>query len=314
MNSESSILRDVTDASILVVDDNPANVELLNEILKTQYRVLFALNGDDAVRTAKEHQPDLILLDIIMPGGDGYEICRRLQESSETRDIPIIFVTAMDRIEDEEKGLALGAVDYIAKPFSPAIVRLRVANHIELKRQRDILYSLAQLDGLTGIANRRAFDGSFERFWHAQARKGLALSVVMLDIDHFKLFNDNYGHTAGDDCLRQVAGTLVKTVQRGQDTIARFGGEEFAALLPDADAAGARSIAQRMLESVSALQIEHLASPAPEKVLTVSLGVSSCVPDATRAPMSLLQSADEALYASKDAGGARVTVKPLPSL
>ena len=311
MNSESSILRDVAEASILVVDDNPANVELLNEILRAQYRVLFALNGDDAVRTAKEHQPDLILLDIIMPGGDGYETCRLLQESRETRDIPIIFITAMDRIEDEEKGLALGAVDYIAKPFSPAIVRLRVANHIELKRQRDILYSLAQMDGLTGIANRRAFDSTLERFWHAQARKSLALSVVMLDIDHFKLFNDTYGHMAGDDCLRRVAAALGRTVQRGQDTVARFGGEEFAALLPDADAAGATSVAQRMLESVTALAIEHSASPAEEKLLTVSIGVSSCTPDAAQAPTALLHCADEALYASKNSGGARVTARTL---
>lgn len=297
---------DDTPASVLVVDDNPANIELLHEILRPRYRVHFALDSESALQIASEHRPDLILLDVIMPGVDGYSTCQRLKESPQTRNTPVIFVTAMDRIEDEEKGLSLGAVDYIAKPFSPAIVRLRVANHIELKRQRDILFSLSQLDGLTGIANRRAFDGTLERFWHAQARKQLPLSMMMIDIDHFKPFNDHYGHIAGDDCLRQVAATLSRTVQRGQDTIARFGGEEFACLLPDTGEDGVISLARRMLDAVAELRIPHCASSVGP-YLTISIGASSGVPQQGEAPVTLLERADQSLYQSKRAGRARYT-------
>jgi len=298
------------ETTVLVVDDNPTNVELLNEILRTNFRVQFALNGTDALESARLHQPDLILLDIIMPGLDGYDTCKALKSGAETRDIPVIFVTSMDRIEDEEHGLALGAVDYIAKPFSPAIVSLRVANHIELKRQRDLLLSMSQFDGLTGIANRRAFEDTLERFWHAQARKRQPLSVIMADIDHFKLFNDCYGHHAGDEALRSVARTLAGAVQRGQDMVARFGGEEFAALLPDNDREGAQRVAQRMLREVAALQIPHKDSPTAPS-LTVSLGLSSIVPDPAYRPLDLVVCADQALYDSKKSGRARLTARAL---
>ncbi len=289
--------------TILVVDDELTNVELLNDILKSQYRVLFALNGNDAVATAREQTPDLILLDIIMEGPNGHETCETLKALPETRDIPVIFVTAMDRIE-EEKGLALGAVDYIAKPFSPAIVRLRVANHIELKRQRDILFSLSQLDGLTGIANRRAFDSALEQFWHAQKRKGLSIAIIMVDIDHFKRFNDTRGHTVGDEALRRVASALTQCVKRGQDTVARIGGEEFAAVLPDTDIDGATEIARAMLEGVEALAIPHPDSPVGRQ-LTISIGVSACTPQRDSDARSLLVRADDALYQSKRDGRAR---------
>jgi len=297
-------------ASVLVVDDNPANIELLHEILRSDYRVLFALNGDDAVATALEHQPDLILLDVIMPERDGYATCAALKSAAETSDIPVIFVTAMDRIEDEEKGLGLGAVDYIAKPFSPAIVRLRVGHHIELKRQRDILYSLSQLDGLTGVANRRAFDATLQRYWYAQARRGQPLTVVMVDIDHFKAFNDGLGHYAGDECLKQVAEGLLRCVQRGQDLFARFGGEEFACLLPDTAGTGATEVASRMVEEVRALEIAHPSSPV-DAVVTVSVGVCTCVPTAEGDPVSVVDSADKALYAAKRAGRGRFVVRAL---
>jgi diguanylate cyclase (GGDEF)-like protein len=306
----SGTLQQAPTASILLVDDSAANIELLNEILKPLYRVHFALDGESAMEIAVRHSPDLILLDVIMPDVDGYATCQQLKSTPETRDIPVIFITAMDRIEDEEKGLALGAVDYITKPFSPAIVRLRVANHIELKRQRDILFSLSQLDGLTGIANRRAFDGSLERFWHAQARKQLPLSVMMIDIDLFKRFNDHYGHVTGDDCLRRVASTLAGCVQRGQDTLARYGGEEFACLLPDADAEGVIAVGRRMLAAVRELAIPHAGSTV-EPLVTISLGLSSGLPSQRDTPLGIVQRADEALYRSKNAGRARLTHLPL---
>lgn len=298
-------------ATVLVVDDNPANVELLNEILRHRYRVHFALSGEDAIATARKHLPDLILLDIMMPAQDGYATCRQLKTIPETQDIPVIFVTSMDRIEDEENGLALGAVDYIAKPFSPAIVRLRVANHIELKRQRDLLLSLSQLDGLTGIANRRAFDTTLERLWYMHARQGQALSLAMIDIDHFKLFNDHYGHSAGDVCLKQVAEVIAASLKRGQDMASRFGGEEFAVLMPDTDSAGAQSVAKRILDRIHAMQIPHKMAP-DDLYVTISIGVGSCMPSSDGAPLDLLRCADRALYGSKNSGRGTITALEMP--
>ena len=300
-----------TKASVLVVDDNPANVELLNEILRHRYRVHFALSGEDAIATARRHLPDLILLDIMMPTQDGYATCTQLKAIPETQDIPIIFVTSMDRIEDEENGLALGAVDYIAKPFSPAIVRLRVANHIELKQQRDLLLSLSQLDGLTGIANRRAFDTALDRLWYMHVRQGQALSLAMIDIDHFKLFNDHYGHSAGDACLKQVAEVIAASLKRGQDMASRFGGEEFAVLMPDTDSAGARSVAQRILDRIHAMQIPHKMAP-DNLYVNVSIGVGSCMPNSDGVPLDLLRCADSALYGSKNSGRGTITALEMP--
>ncbi len=293
-------------ASVLIVDDSEVNRELLNSFLCETYRLYFAASGDEAIRVAEQEQPDLILLDVIMPDPDGYETCRQLQANSATQGIPVIFVTSRDRREDEEQGLAAGAVDYITKPFSPAIVRLRVANHIELKRQRDFLLSLSQLDGLTGIANRRAFDTSLERLWHLHARQRLPLSLALIDVDHFKLFNDTYGHSAGDDCLKEIASTLAESLPRSQDMAARYGGEEFAVIMPDTAEAGALGVAQRILERVRGLQIPHSQSPSGAHV-SVSIGLASCVPASDGDPLDLVRCADSALYASKDKGRDMIT-------
>jgi PleD family two-component response regulator len=173
---------------ILIVDDISANIKSLNAILGDDYNIVFATDWRKGLELAGRMSPDIVLLDIMMPDMDGYEICRRLKSESETREIPVIFITALDGEADEEKGLSFGAADYITKPFRPAIVRLRVRNHLQLKLQRDRLESLTMTDGMTEIANRRRFDQHLGEEWRRCARMHIPLSAIMMDIDHFKAF------------------------------------------------------------------------------------------------------------------------------
>ncbi len=287
--------------TVLIVDDAPANIELLSEVLESEYEVLFALSGEDGLNIAFEEAPDLILLDIVMPQMDGYEVCDRLKADPRTRTIPVIFVTAMDLEEDETKGLALGAIDYIIKPIRPPIVRARVRNHLELKRYRDLLERLTTTDGLTGIANRRRFDAFLESEWSRARRSQKPLSLIMLDIDFFKAFNDHYGHLAGDDCLRQVAQCLDGRVRRPADLVARYGGEEFACLLPETNAMGAATMAKRFLESMNELNIPHAYSEAADHV-TLSMGVATIIPLIGQPSSELVRRADQLLYEAKQNG------------
>ena len=289
--------------TVLIVDDQPTNVQALAALLKNDYRVLVANCGERALQVAKgENPPDLILLDIQMPGMDGYEICGDLKADPITSRIPVIFVTAKDSVEDEAKGFDVGAVDYISKPYHPAIVRARVQTHMTLKLKTDLLEEIALLDGLTGIPNRRNFDQALEREQGSALRRRQPLSVVMMDIDHFKGYNDHYGHGAGDACLKRVAAALGRSVERSTDMVARYGGEEFVALLPDTDAKGAKAVADRFGASVKALAITHEYSSAAD-VVTLSLGVATCDPATEPEAMEqLLKRADEALYRAKTLG------------
>lgn len=292
--------------TLLIVDDEPTNIQALGHLLKDDYRIRVANNGEKALALAAEgapERPDLILLDIQMPGIDGYEVCRRLKEDPHTSDIAIIFVTALDDARDEEHGLNLGAVDYIARPFNPAIVRARVNTHVKLKRRTDLLEQYAMLDGLTGIHNRRYFDEHLDRETRRSQREGEPLSLIMLDIDHFKGFNDHYGHGAGDRCLQKVAETLARTLNRPGDTLCRYGGEEFVALLPGTPTSGALEVAERLRSAVEERALAHEHSSAGP-VVTVSLGAATFDPAGEPgADMeSLLARADAALYRAKNAG------------
>lgn len=287
---------------ILVVDDTPANIRILGEELKSSYELIVATNGESALKRAlSDNAPDLILLDIMMPDMNGYEVCRRLKADDRTRNIPVIFITAMSAEEDETKGLELGAVDYICKPFSLPIVRARVRTHLELKRKTDILENLSFLDGLTGIPNRRRFDMVLEMEWQRAMRNAQPLALVIIDVDHFKAFNDTYGHGAGDTCLKQVAEALNACQRRSSDFMARYGGEEFAAVLPCAGTGDAAAMAEIIRKEVESLGIEHSGSPTCDRV-TVSLGVASIIPPLHSSPSILLEAADRGLYAAKAAG------------
>lgn len=294
---------------ILLVDDAPTNIQMLNETLKDGYHLFFATNGRDALRIASESVPDLILLDVIMPDMDGYEVCRTLKTDPILRNVPIIFITAMNQQEDEAIGLELGAVDYITKPFNPTIVRLRIRNQIELKRQRDLLARLSHLDGLTGIPNRRALDEALEREWRRGTRSLKPLSLLMIDIDHFKAYNDSCGHLLGDDCLRAFAQSLKIPLGRAADFVGRYGGEEFLAILPETDEAGAQIVANEILEGVAQLAIPHPASPLGT-IVTASIGVATSVANREYEHTRLLQEADKALYQAKQEGRNRIVSAP----
>jgi len=297
---------------ILLVDDAPTNIQVLNETLKDDYRLFFATSGSEALRMVNQAPPDLIILDIIMPDMDGYEVCRALKANAQAQNIPIIFITSMRQQEDEVVGLELGAVDYITKPFNPAVVRLRVRNQIELKRQRDLLARLSNLDGLTGIPNRRALDAAIDREWRRCQRSHKPVSLLMADIDHFKSFNDTYGHLAGDDCLKSVSSSLLQTLERPGDLLARYGGEEFMALLPETDAIGAQLVASKMLQAVNDLTLPHAGALADEHV-TASIGVATMQPGRTTSSANLLEAADQALYQAKQQGRNRVCVWSPPA-
>jgi len=218
---------------LLVVDDQPINIQVMHQIFGGDYQVFMATNGAQALSICQTNPPDLVLLDIVMPNMDGFEVCAQLKANETTCNIPVIFVTAHTDAAQETHGLSLGAVDFIAKPVNPAVVRARVKTQLTLKFQSDLLRKLVFLDGLSGVFNRRYFDQQLSAEWARSARNHSPLSVIMIDVDHFKLFNDRYGHQAGDDCLRQIATALKACLKRPADLVARYGGEEFACILPD---------------------------------------------------------------------------------
>ena len=295
---------------ILVVDDERINVQMLHEMLRNEYRVSVALDGEQALQRARTVHPALILLDVQMEGMDGYEVCRRLQADETTRGIPVIFVTAMDSEEDERRGLELGAMDYITKPFRPSIVQARIRNHLELKRQRDLLNRLSSIDGLTGLANRRHFESTLEREWKNATRSETSLGLVLLDIDHFKLYNDHYGHLAGDETLITVARAVADSTRRPTDLAARYGGEEFVCILPNTDLDGARTTGEAIRAAVHELAIPSAAAPTGR--VTVSVGATALRPGPEETGAALLvHTADQLLYRAKEAGRDRVVVEAL---
>ncbi|MBF0177169.1 MAG: diguanylate cyclase [Magnetococcales bacterium] len=286
---------------ILIVDDMPDNIDLLHQAMGEEYEVLFATNGPEALAIATTENPDLILLDVMMPEMDGYQVCRRLKAEEVTRHIPVIFVTALTEEADEARGLLLGAIDYLTKPISVPILQARVRNHLELKKRGDMLEHLAMMDGLTGIPNRRRFDETLEREWRRCLRAQRPISLILVDVDHFKLYNDHYGHAQGDQCLKKIAVAMAKTQTRSADLVARYGGEEFVCLLPEIASEGAQSSARRMQEATAALQIPHLQSPTAGHV-TLSLGVATTTPNRSCKPIMLIEAADGFLYQAKSGG------------
>jgi diguanylate cyclase (GGDEF)-like protein len=292
---------------LLVVDDEPANVQALYHALCDEHQVLVATSGEQALVLARDKAPDAILLDVVMPHLDGFEVCRRLKADALTRDIPVLFVTAHDDLDAEEHGLDCGAVDFITKPIHPRIVRARVRTHLTLKQQRDALRGLAYIDGLTGLGNRRGFDERLRTEWQRAQRAGQWMALALIDVDHFKRFNDRHGHQAGDDCLRSIAAALDGAALRPGDAVARYGGEEFAAILPETPPDGAQAVAERLGDQVRSLALPH-GDPSAGPVVTVSIGlVVARGRDGLTVP-ELLAAADRELYRAKAAGRDRACV------
>ena len=296
---------------LLVVDDQSVNIQALYQAFAGDHQVLMATSGEQALALCVSRQPDLVLLDVVMPGMDGHDVCRRLKADAATRDIPVIFVTAHDDESAETQGLEVGAVDFISKPINPKIVRARVKTHLTLKAQSDLLRQWVYLDGLTGVHNRRHFDERLASEWARALRNGTELSVLLLDVDFFKAYNDHYGHQAGDECLRQVAARLRQNVKRPGDLVARYGGEEFACLLPDTPLAGALAFARQLGTDIAALGLAHAGSTVAG-VVTVSVGASTKPFDASGTAAALLREADAQLYVAKSRGRNRVCGAVLP--
>ncbi|MBP1204449.1 diguanylate cyclase (GGDEF)-like protein [Duganella sp. 1411] len=293
---------------ILVVDDAMENIQILHHALRDEQEVLFALDGEKALEIALAQQPDLILLDAVMPGMDGYAVCGALRGSPRLQDIPIIFVTALSQPEDETRALEAGAVDFISKPFNIAVVRARVRSQLTIKRQADAMRELSLTDGLTGVANRRHFNDTMVAEWRRCARAGLPLSVIMIDIDHFKLYNDHYGHQAGDACLQQISAAMKGCAARPQDMLARYGGEEFILLLPQEGAEGTKVVAGRIMDEVRKLHLPHAASPTAPHV-SISMGLATAMPPLdSHDPSAVIRAADARLYHAKQTGRNRLCV------
>jgi diguanylate cyclase (GGDEF)-like protein len=289
-------------ADILVVDDTVENLEFLISILQEQrYKVRPVTSGEAALLAVHSVMPDLILLDVKMPEMDGYEVCRRLKADPKTCDLPIIFVTALGEEQNESVGLELGAVDYITKPIKPAILIARVRNQLLLKQRTEELERLSCTDSLTCLANRRSFFDALEIEWRRSARSANPLSLIMMDLDFFKAYNDHYGHVAGDECLGRVGQTLCNAMKRAGDIAARYGGEEFVVLLPETDLEGAVKVAERLRNEIVDLDIKHARSEVADR-LTLSVGVATVVPTTDESYRTLVHAADMALYEAKENG------------
>lgn len=290
---------------VLIVDDDKNNRTLLFILLKEDYKIILAKDGHQAVEKALKHKPDLILLDVLMPEVDGFKVIEALKSNDQTGNIPVIFISALDKIGDEAHGLELGAVDYICKPFQPAIVRARVHNHIQLVRQRKMLDQMAYFDYLTEIPNRRHLNKTLEQEHNRCLRDKKALSVVMIDVDYFKQYNDNYGHSMGDRVLHQVAQVLKSGLRGVSDQVARYGGEEFSIILPAVDQAGGKDLAEQLRKDVEALQLPHEKSLVSQWI-TVSIGGISKIPTEEETVSCYYTLADEQLYKAKQAGRNKV--------
>lgn len=293
--------REPTREHVLVIDDMAPNRTALGDLLEADYDVTLAASGEEGLSMARERQPDLILLDVLMPGLNGYEVLDRLKADPATSHIAVIFITGLDRPEDEARSLQRGGSDFISKPFNPDVVAARVALHLRLARHQRQLQRMANIDEITGIGNRRHFERCLAMEWRRALRAGHTLSVAMVDVDHFKPYNDLYGHGMGDRALRVVAQTLAAGMRRPGDVAARYGGEEFGLIITEAEPEGAIQLAEELCAAVRMLGIAHEASPSGP-VVSVSIGVASAVAGRAMVPQALVELADQRLYRAKAAG------------
>lgn len=318
---------EVKNINILIVDDRPENLFVLESILEgMNCNIIKAISGNQALSLMIDYEFALVLLDVQMPEMDGFETAELMRSNSRTRYIPIIFVTAISKEQKcIFKGYEVGAVDYLFKPIEPIILQSKVKVFIELYNQKLLveeqstllkrrvqeltelrannnrLQDLSIKDSLTGISNRRHFDQFIETSFKNSIRLGKPLSLIMIDIDHFKLYNDNYGHQKGDDCIIRVATTMALSVKRPMDLVARYGGEEFAVVLNETDKSGAMIVAQKIRNDINELSLPHGYSYiAPH--ITLSLGVATIIPSQSYSIKEFINRADKALYKAKKRG------------
>jgi diguanylate cyclase (GGDEF)-like protein len=324
---------------VLIVDDRPDNLELLSAILISQgYEVEKKDRGQLALEAAKTKPPDIILLDISMPEMDGFEVCQRLKADDHTKHIPIIFLSTLKEASHKTQAFNFGGNDYITKPFQIEEVIARVKNQLEINRLQtelqaqntrlerelvarqeienkllklnDKLSKLAIVDSLTQIANRHCFDDFLSKEWRRGEREKFPLSLILCDVDYFKLYNDRFGHQEGDNCLKNIAQSISKVVKRPADLVARYGGEEFAVVLPQTPGESAFQVAEKIRVQIKDLNILHPESLISDYV-SLSLGVTCVVPSPIYTKKQLLVTADIALYQAKKQGRDRTILKPI---
>ncbi|MBE9126472.1 MULTISPECIES: response regulator [unclassified Coleofasciculus] len=312
---------------VLIVDDEKTLRLILHRAMEQDgYQVMEVSDGDQCLAVCQQQLPDIILLDAMMPGTDGFTCCAQLKATFGEDCPPILMITGLNNQESVDRAFESGATDYITKPIHWAVLRQRVRRLLEthwamvelrrkIEKERLLmteleaanreLQRLACLDGLTQIANRRAFDEALQQEWRRLARERAPLSLILCDIDFFKAYNDTYGHQAGDECLKQVANSLRQAVKRPADLVARYGGEEFAIVLPNTQLKGAVKVAEIVRSELNAKAIAHSGSQISDCV-TLSFGVAGVIPCPGTSPEQLIAEADQALYQAKVEGRDRV--------
>lgn len=294
--------------TILIIDDSKSNILALNYILSSDYIILATKSGQNGIDISIKQVPDLILLDIMMPDVDGFEVLRILRENPKTQDIPIIIISGLNNNQGEEKSLRLGANDYISKPFSPIIVKLRVLNQMKIINQLRAIETLSMTDPLTKIFNRRAVETRMEENWKKSVINGSHLAILIVDIDNFKNINDTYGHPYGDIILERVTEIIKNTLRRSADYVGRWGGEEFIIVLPNTNMIGAIQVGEEIRKNVSNSHKRYSDESIKSKT-TISIGVYSSIPKNTidnTTVYNFISNADEALYQAKNTGKNKV--------
>lgn len=317
--------------NVLIVDDRPENILALESILEgLPLKIYTSLSGNDALALMFDTDFSLVLLDVQMPEMNGFEVAELMRSCEKTRSIPIIFVTAINKEQKYVfKGYELGAVDYLFKPIEPLVLKSKIKVFIEIYKQKNLLQKQAYLleqkieelirlresnfelqklsahDSLTDIPNRRGLDEFLDREWRAAIRDRYEMSAILVDIDFFKRYNDNYGHLEGDECLKKVAQALKDTLRRPKDFVARYGGEEFVVALPNTDLEGAIFVAENLRKGIEALAIPHETSSL-SPIVTISLGVHTVLPNRETSFKKFMDEVDQALYLAKQAGRNRV--------
>lgn len=289
---------------ILVIDDSPVQSGFLCSILKSHYEFTVCHTAEDGLKAAKDENYSLILLDVVMPGMDGFALLKELKGMEITRYVPVILITSLSDTQYEERGLLLGAVDYITKPFNPTIIKARVNTHIQLYHYQMQFKEQAMVDGLTGVANRRRYEEECTSRWQEALRFQLPFSICMFDIDKFKLYNDTFGHPAGDKVLVSVAQKISSCFHRSADLFARYGGEEFVAVFLGSQGVSAFEFMKTVRQSVEDLHIQHNSPVNPW--VTISVGGITVTPKQGDKLEDFLKLADNMLYEAKRTGRNRV--------
>ncbi|HBN56414.1 MAG TPA: diguanylate cyclase response regulator [Lachnospiraceae bacterium] len=285
---------------ILVIDDSAVQAEFIKNMLQDDYDVTVCQTAEKGLQCARTGVYSLILLDVIMPGMSGFTLLKELQETALTRHFPVILITSLDDTENEERGLILGAVDYITKPFNPVIVKARVNTHIRLFNYQMRYREQAMLDELTGVANRRSYENNSLMKWQEAIRFEVSFSVCMIDVDKFKVYNDTFGHPAGDKVLTAVAKVVSSYLKRATDFFARYGGEEFVAIFLNNSPKGAYEFMKRIRQAVENLHIPH--NPSVSEWVTISVGGYTLFPREGDSYEDCLKIADNMLYEAKGTG------------